>query len=356
VQLSPGYVWDQTKLPGDLNGVDAGFSTIEDAIGILRDKGCATLRDYPYYVVGQDFNDVNEVLSYDPSVRPPAPTALQDQEAAVNKTSSFGSYKITSNLISTIKTELVNGNPAVISINVDVPDTTGANKYDKFRSLIEWKWKWHDPEVQIKWYGVYVTPGYYIYGPCLRFRSARHTVCVVGYDDDRRTLICVDSFTMDYNLIRNLISNLMLVTTGLPVDGIPSSDIHAGYREVSYGAAILDAYIIGDNVKPPAITPTLPGTTLINVNGWMLPSPAAKGQSYSISWSGTLYNTSPYFMLYFRLQGTSDWNPIGSGSIPPYGMSSGTAVFPAYATGVFEFGVGMADALPTSVGATITVN
>jgi len=235
VQLSPGYVYDQIVLPD-------GFSNLSDALSILKYNGCDTLSDYPYRAIGQDFNDAYEVLNYcrtELGVRKP-PSAAQHQNAARFKTDGFSWYNITDDTVDGIKSALAKGDPVIIGIKIQVPDSSG----DNLENLIGIKWVWHPPEIKIKWYGVVVIPGFYGPGYYLRTRYVDHAVCVVGYDDSRGTLLCIDSLTINYNLIRNLVP---LLIGDVPVADIPGNDVHACIREIGYQEPIYSATVLTDN-------------------------------------------------------------------------------------------------------------
>lgn len=92
----------------------------------------------------------------------------------------------------------------------------------------------------------------------------------------------------------------------------------------------------------------------VYINGWNLPGHPVKNQGYPLSWQGNVQGVS-YVVLFTRRQGYSQWMGCGSGGANPYGFVSATGSFGFGFSGVWEFGVGNNGAMPTSVGASITV-
>lgn len=205
-QLSPSYIYNQIHINSSRDG---GGAYIADALKLIAEQGCDTLSDMPY-------------SSGDYTLQP---TEAQRSNASRYKTKGFGWYYIADNNINKIKEALARGNPAIIEIRALVPDT-GENG-DDGKKAVGFRWVWHD--------GTWYYPiGYYTYEPYIRTVLKAHVVCVIGYDDSRGTLHCIDSLTVDH-----------------PALAVAPSwrDVHACYRELSYSEPIYGTFIMTDDLS-----------------------------------------------------------------------------------------------------------
>ncbi|MGC4074534.1 MAG: hypothetical protein QM760_18950 [Nibricoccus sp.] len=86
-----------------------------------------------------------------------------------------------------------------------------------------------------------------------------------------------------------------------------------------------------------------------------MPDNPVVGQGYPITWQGYISGAS-YVMLYTKPPGGSSWIACGSGGVPSGGgWVNASGGFGFYASGTWQFGVGLGGATPTAVSATLVV-
>jgi len=232
------------------------------------------------------------------------PTATQRSHASAHRESTWAS--LPSGNYNAIKAQLAAGNPVVIGIPVypDLDYLSPSNPvYDNTNNLDG-------------------SPG---------TNRGNHALCLIGYNDSMNAFEFINSWG-----------------TGWGINGYG----WIGYNFINSNN--IEAYTMTDIIDAPLPPPPV---VYININGWTLPAAPVHSQSYSISWSGYVYSSNPgsYVMLYFRAQGSS-WVNCGGGGVPPGGGNvTASGGWGASAAGVYEFGVGNGNAMPTSVSATITV-
>jgi len=138
--FSPAYIYNQIN-----DGVDKG-TTISRAMNLIIEQGVCSIATMPYKV-----NDYRT-----------KPNSVQRTEAAKYKASSYAQLS-KSNLATGMKTQLSNGNPVVIGVDV----------YESFYNLTN-----NNP----------------IYKNTSGDYKGRHAVCVVGYDDSKQAFKFINSW------------------------------------------------------------------------------------------------------------------------------------------------------------------
>lgn len=157
--FSPAYIYNQIVIsPGNCGS----GSTYTDALWLLQNKGCATLKTMPYETQGCSWQ----------------PPDLAKQEAGQYKIKSHALLGVNEELkrdwygihplltLSAVKAELANGNPVLI----------GMYTYMDFHELSDGVWNTRT--------GVRLPGG--------------HAVCVIGYDDDLNAFEIINSWGTDW--------------------------------------------------------------------------------------------------------------------------------------------------------------